>query len=163
MLFYFTSHMLTITKPAFPQVLQSVLLPEVQKVTPRDRKVVYIGLVKLLTSTQTLQMGKVWSSALEALLKLFVNPQDLKAAGTNEILVDDEAGYQTAYARLASSEYPPSDRFAGVADERAFMSSSLDAFSKTVPGQIPPLLQNVPQDLLSPLVQFMQANGQTVV
>lgn len=134
-----------------------------QKVTPRDRKVVYIGLVKLLTNPQTLQMGKVWSTALEAILKLFVNPQDLKAAGTNEILVDEESGYQTTFAKLASSEYPPVDRFANVTDERLFMSSSLDAFSKSVPGQIPALLQAVPQELLNPLIQFMQSNGQTIV
>lgn len=108
-------------------------------------------------------MGKVWSTALESLLKLFVNPQDLKAAGTNEILVDEESGYQTAYARLASSDYPPADKFAGVTDERSFMSTSLDAFSKIVPGQIPPLLQTVPQELLNPLVQFMQSNGQSIV
>ncbi|TIB17584.1 hypothetical protein E3P92_01009 [Wallemia ichthyophaga] len=146
-----------------PQVLQSVLLPEVQKVTQRDRKVVYIGLVKLLTNTQTIQMGKVWSVAMESLLKLFINPQDLKAAGTNEILVDDESGYQTTYARLASSDYPPADRFPSVTDERSFMSSSLDAFSRNVPGQIPPLLQGIPNELLSPLVQFMQSNGQTIV
>ncbi|KAI5122027.1 hypothetical protein M0805_008018 [Coniferiporia weirii] len=121
------------------QLLGNVILPQVSKMTPKDRKVVIVGMTKMLTQSNiTLAEPAVaqWPAAFIELVKLFSESKHLQSAQStaaedpDEVLrsIDFEeqgAGYQAAYSKLAASEATPEDPFAHVHDPRAFVGEQL--------------------------------------
>ena len=161
------------TVPCFSlwsQVLANIVIPQVPKMLPKDRKVVAVGLTKLLTeSTFMLQDANVqsWPATFAALIGLFHEPQYLSgtsgdeaqsAAGYTEIDYEEQtAGYQAAFSKLASSEGAPTDHVAYVGSLQVFVGQQLANMTSAAPqtkalilagdsGVVRPFLQMVGYD-----------------
>ncbi|CAD6943678.1 unnamed protein product, partial [Tilletia caries] len=95
-----------------PSLLQGIILPEMQKIAERQRKIVAVGMTRLLTQSSLMLSEptvKVWTPTLEALLKLFLLPQDRSTSAEDDISGVDwddagAAGFQASFARLSASE-----------------------------------------------------------
>ncbi|KAK0546611.1 importin-alpha export receptor [Tilletia horrida] len=162
-----------------PGLLQGMILPEMQKVAERQRKIVAVGLTRLLThSTLILSepCAKVWTPTLEGLLKLFLLPQDRTSAGNEDDISaldwDDAngagAGFQASFARLSASEprgkHSAADslatKWAGE-DARVYMSHELAAGAKR-DARIRTLAHAANPELLGPFVQYMAQQGDSL-
>ncbi|BGP55866.1 hypothetical protein JCM8202_002291 [Rhodotorula sphaerocarpa] len=151
----------------FGQVLP-VLLPEVQKVPMKDRKLVAVGLSNLLTKSPALLNEpnvRAWTPTLEALLKLFNSPMPLakntSAADADEVDVVDpeDVGYQASYSKLGASEKPRADPVAYVQDPQAHLAKGLEDLGRSHPGKVPALMQGVPPELATPFAQYLRETG----
>ncbi|CAD6949964.1 unnamed protein product, partial [Tilletia laevis] len=127
-----------------PSLLQGIILPEMQKIAERQRKIVAVGMTRLLTQSSLMLSEptvKVWTPTLEALLKLFLLPQDRSTSAEDDISGVDwddagAAGFQASFARLSASE-PGAGRRPGGSealatrwageDARVYMSRELGA------------------------------------
>ncbi|TFK45700.1 importin alpha re-exporter [Heliocybe sulcata] len=113
-------------------VLKNIILPQVPKMAPRDRKLTAVGLTRMLTHSAKMMLPPnvdTWPIAFTALAKLFSDPEHLTAqpsqsADTDAALAqldydEQNAGYQAAYSRLAASEEAAEDPvgYAGNAQE----------------------------------------------
>lgn len=159
-------------------ILQGVILPEMQKIAERQRKIVAVGITRLLTHSSLMTnepLVKVWTPTLEALLKLFLLPQDRSTGADDDISAVDwddasAAGFQASFARLSASE-PVGGRRASPAevlatkwageDARTYMSRELAAAAKRDP-RIQALARSANAELLGPFVQFMAQQGDSL-
>ncbi|THH15070.1 hypothetical protein EW146_g5342 [Bondarzewia mesenterica] len=118
------------------QICANFVIPQVQKLQPKDRKVAAVGLTRMLTqSSVMLQEPNVeaWPKALTALALLFSEPKHLATKSTEDAdaglttidLEEQSAGYQAAYTRLAAAESAPRDPVAHVGDVREFVGREL--------------------------------------
>lgn len=133
----------------FSQVFQSILLPEVQKISQRNKKIVILGLIEVINDDLIINhFDQIFLLTIEAILKLNFDSEDLKAKGGNEILVDDEdeLNYQTTYSRLASSEVKVGNKFDNV-NLKLHLSNVLQNVSNKYPQKFQQLPQNVLQSL----------------
>ncbi|KAK0534025.1 importin-alpha export receptor [Tilletia horrida] len=163
-----------------PGLLQGVILPEMQKIAERQRKIVAVGLTRLLTNS-TIMLSephvKAWTPTLEGLLKLFLLPQDRSSNADDDISAidwDDASGpgFQASFARLSASEAGPgAKRMGGAAeglatkwageDARVYMSHELGAAAKRDP-RVRSLAQAANGELLGPFVQYMASQGDSL-
>ncbi|CAD7065516.1 unnamed protein product [Tilletia caries] len=161
-----------------PSLLQGIILPEMQKIAERQRKIVAVGMTRLLTQSSLMLSEptvKVWTPTLEALLKLFLLPQDRSTSAEDDISGVDwddagAAGFQASFARLSASE-PGAGRRPGGSealatrwageDARVYMSRELGAAAKR-DGRIRSLAQAANGELLGPFVQFMAQQGDSL-
>lgn len=143
------------------QILENVILPETRKMPIRDRKVVAVGLTRLLTDGDVLLQPTTVSAwyvrkldlhsvvtdnrafdrpmVLEAVLDIFTLPQDLKAGeGTEDLdnLDPEETTFQASFSRLGASESTVRDPVANVPDAKLFLSKQLAAASARNPGKV---------------------------
>jgi len=149
-----------------------------QKIAERQRKIVAVGITRLLTHSSLMTnepLVKVWTPTLEALLKLFLLPQDRSTGADDDISAVDwddasAAGFQASFARLSASE-PVGGRRASPAevlatkwageDARTYMSRELAAAAKRDP-RIQALARSANAELLGPFVQFMAQQGDSL-
>ncbi|KAI0648900.1 Cse1-domain-containing protein [Trametes meyenii] len=127
----------------FSQILDNFVIPQGPKMPPKDRKVVIVGLARLLTQSQLMQrepLAQAWPKTFEALVKLFKEVSLSKKeendpdAGLTQIDYEEQsAGYQAAYSRLAAAESAPVDPVAQVKDLKAFIAQELAALSRRNP------------------------------
>ncbi|KAH9947043.1 Cse1-domain-containing protein [Amylocystis lapponica] len=154
------------------QILANFVIPQVPKMPPKDRKVVVVGLTRLLTqSALMLQVPSLqaWPSMFVALVKLFQEAQYLtKKDGEDEdaglTIIDYEeqtAGYQAAYSRLAASESASVDPVAYVRDPREFLGQELVKLSRQDP-RVKELLAAGNQTIVGPFLQSLAASGYAV-
>ncbi|PWN49609.1 Cse1-domain-containing protein [Violaceomyces palustris] len=156
----------------FLQILQGVILPEIQSLPERNRRVAAVGLSRLLTASQQMQTSplvQVWPATLEALLRLFLLPQALSKgsqADEDDLALADleEQGFQASYSKLAASETKKADpaSFAGP-DVREYFSHQLAGLSAQAPGKIPQLWQAADSSLTSPFSEYMVQKGDKLV
>ncbi|KAJ9118399.1 hypothetical protein QFC24_006228 [Naganishia onofrii] len=150
------------------QILENVILPETRKMPIRDRKVVAVGLTRLLTDGDVLLQPttvSAWPMVLEAVLDVFTLPQDLKAGeGTEDLdnLDPEETTFQASFSRLGASESTVRDPVANVPDAKMFLSKQLAAASARNPGKFASLMQAIPQESLAPFAAYMQSNNDVV-
>jgi len=154
------------------QLLTNIVLPELPKMLPKDRKVVVVGLIRMLTRSSTMlsePTAKAWPSALAALVKLFSNPQHLQSAQSTQAedpdvaltAIDFEeqtAGYQVAYSKLAASEVGSEDPVAYVSDPREFLGAELSRAGKADP-RIRQLLGSPSDPAVGAFIQGLAASG----
>ncbi|KAN0094806.1 CAS/CSE protein, C-terminus domain containing protein [Tylopilus felleus] len=119
------------------QILTGFVIPQVPKMPHKDRKLVAVGLTRMLTESRVMlsePASRSWLAVFTALVKLFSEPQYLASkegdasttTGLTEIDYEEQtAGYQAAYSRLAASESAPVDPMAYVADVRGFLGQAL--------------------------------------
>ncbi|KAL5498046.1 CSE1_1 [Sanghuangporus vaninii] len=153
------------------QLLGNVIVPQVHRILPKDRKVVIIGMTKmLLNSPITLSEPAVthWPAAFAELAKLFSESKHLQSAQAtaaedpDEVLrtIDFEeqgAGYQAAYSKLAASEGLPEDPVSEVSDPRTFVGESLVSAVSREP-RIRPLVQEASRGAGDPAVDAFVRN-----
>jgi exportin-2 (importin alpha re-exporter) len=147
----------------FGGILQGIILPQVVKIPVRDRKVVAVGMTKLLTQSTTMlspPLSTSWPKTLDSLLALILLPVDLTAQtaiAEDDIsgLVDPEdgsaAGFQASFARLGASEAKKEDPVSWLpgGDEKAYLRSQLAGVQAQVGG----LMGQVNPEALSRLQQ----------
>ena len=75
---------------------------------------------------------------MEALLKMFLLPQDLKSnavADDDVVVMDpDEGSYQASFSKLGASEPPKVDLVASVDDPRTLLAQQLGTAAASQPG-----------------------------
>ncbi|KAE8270973.1 hypothetical protein A4X09_0g1365 [Tilletia walkeri] len=157
-----------------PSLLQGIILPEMQKIAERQRKIVAVGMTRLLIHSSLMLSEptvKVWTPTLEALLKLFLLPQERGSGADDDISAVDwddagAAGFQASFARLSASEPAVgrpgasealATKWAGE-DARVYMSRELGGAAKR-DERIRSLTQAADGKLLGPFVQFMTQQG----
>ncbi|KAI5449860.1 importin-alpha export receptor [Naganishia albida] len=146
------------------QILENVILPETRKMPIKDRKVVAVGLTRLLTDGDVLLQPttvSAWPMVLEAVLDIFNLSQDLQSTETTEDLDSldpEESTFQASFSKLGASESRARDPVEGVPDAKLFLSKQLAAASARNPGKFASFMQAVPQESLAPFVAYMQSN-----
>ncbi|PAV17971.1 importin alpha re-exporter [Pyrrhoderma noxium] len=121
------------------QLLKNVVVPQLSKMLPKDRKVVIVGLTKLLIQSNIMFSEpsiSQWPGLFSELAGLFTQSKHLQSAQSTAAEDPDEvlrsldfeeqgAGYQAAYSKLAASESIPEDPVASITDIRAFVGEKL--------------------------------------
>ncbi|WRT64247.1 uncharacterized protein IL334_001178 [Kwoniella shivajii] len=155
----------------FGNLLTGVILSNTQKVTTRNRKLIEVGLTKMLTRSNRLieePSKQYWVPIFLALLDLFTLPQDLTYAQSNAAdgdlteLDPEEAGFQSSFSKLGASEKVAKDYTAGVGDTKEYAAKELGRRSAEKPGVLPPLIAQattVEKDVVNGFVQFASQNG----
>lgn len=138
----------------FLGILQSIVLPQLQKTSAKDRKVVSVGMTRLLTQSQTMlaePFAKAWPAAMDSLLGLILLPQDLSTTAPEDDLAaldPEDTSFQSSFAKLGASEAVKEDPTAYVTtDEKTYLRAEL---TRVAP-QVGPLLQQVNAEALSRL------------
>ncbi|KIY43801.1 importin alpha re-exporter [Fistulina hepatica ATCC 64428] len=118
------------------QVMTSFIIPQIPKFAPKDRKLVAVGVTRLLTQSSLMLQEptvRTWPAAFTSLARLFKEPQSLVKevsldphAGITEIDFEEQtAGYQAAYSRIAASETAEVDPVAYVKNPQEFLGQEL--------------------------------------
>ncbi|KAF9074712.1 importin alpha re-exporter [Rhodocollybia butyracea] len=168
-----------IQKGLWPQILSNFILPLVPKMPHNERKVTAVGITRMLFQSQlSVQPPSVqhWPTSLQALIKLFNEPQYLTKAVSNSADTDattniaftsidyeeQTAGYQAAYSRLAASESATVelDPVVYVVDPQKFVGEQFVAFGRAH-GQsaVQMLLGKGDLAVIQPFVGSMAAAG----
>ena len=114
-------------------------MPQLSKMLPKDRKVVIVGLTKLLIQSNIMFSEpsiSQWPGLFSELAGLFTQSKHLQSAQSTAAEDPDEvlrsldfeeqgAGYQAAYSKLAASESIPEDPVASITDIRAFVGEKI--------------------------------------
>ncbi|EJD01973.1 Cse1-domain-containing protein [Fomitiporia mediterranea MF3/22] len=161
------------------QILGNVVVPQVHKILPKDRKVAIVGLTKMLTqSNVTLAEPAIsqWPAAFSELTKLFTESKHLTSAQSTEAEDPDEvlrsidfeeqgAGYQAAYSKLAASESSlPEDPVPSVTDPRAYVGEKFAAAAAS-DTRIHPLVESAKTsggDAVRSFVQSLHVAGYNI-
>jgi len=153
----------------FSQVMEGVLLPAVASTPAKQRRVVALGHISLLTRSRTLQCeaeSRLYLPILISVLRLFTLPQlkptEDTAGSTGELNVTDleEHGYQVGFSRLGASEtIGKRDPFDSMVDPRDALASGLVKAGEAQPGKIPALISQVPSEFATPYLQWLAAAG----
>ncbi|WWC58466.1 uncharacterized protein I303_101008 [Kwoniella dejecticola CBS 10117] len=154
----------------FGNLLTGVILSNTQKVTIRNRKLVEVGLTKMLSRSDKLleePHRQHWVSIFIALLDLFTLPQDLTHAqtatgGDLTELDPEEAGFQSSFSRLGASESATRDLTPNIGDTKEYAAKELGKRSTEKPGILPGLIgqaTTIEKDVVNGFVSFAQQNG----
>ncbi|ESK86419.1 importin-alpha export [Moniliophthora roreri MCA 2997] len=162
------------------QIATNFVLPQVPKMQQKDKKVVEVGMIKLLfRSERFIQPPSVqaWPGAFTSLIKLFGPPgtslKDAKSSssGTDDdafvamTAIDEEeqsAGYQAAYSRLAAAESADLDPFGYVSDPEKFLGEEMVGFSKQQGGKLRVLLGQCDPQVVGPVIQSLAGAGYAI-
>ncbi|PLW07427.1 hypothetical protein PCASD_22407 [Puccinia coronata f. sp. avenae] len=153
----------------FSQVMEGVLLPAVASAPAKQRRVVALGHISLLTRSRNVQCeaeSRLFLPILVSVLRLFTLPQ-LKStedttAGESELNVTDleENGYQVGFSRLGASEtIGKRDPFTSLGDPRDALANGLVKAGDAQPGKIPALISQVPSEFATPYLQWLATAG----
>ncbi|OCF55372.1 importin-alpha export receptor [Kwoniella mangroviensis CBS 10435] len=156
----------------FGNLLSGVILSNTQKVSTRNRKLVEVGLVKMLTKSNKLfedSLKQHWVSIFVSLLDLFTLPQDLTYAQQHAVdggdlteLDPEEAGFQSSFSKLGASETVQRDYTAGIVDTKEYAIKELGRRSNEKPGVIPGLIEaakGIEKDVVDGFVGYATQNG----
>ncbi|MBW0489032.1 hypothetical protein O181_028747 [Austropuccinia psidii MF-1] len=153
----------------FCQVMEGAILPMVPSTPLKQRRVVALGHISLLTRSRALQYeaeARLYLPILTSVLHLFTLPQ-LKPTGDlsgeyGEVNVTDleESGYQVGFSKLGASEtLGKKDPFDAMGDPRDALARGLVKGGEAQPGKIPALIAQVPSDFAAPYLQWLAAAG----
>lgn len=150
----------------FGMVIERVLIPDMAKVTTElDRKIVAVGIAKILTECPQMLNGPYsqnWAKLLQALVELFELPPDQSnIEGDNYIEVEDTPGYQAAFSQLNYAKPNVQDFLANVPNGKQFLVEALAKLSNTQPGTVPTMIATLGSDHQMALQKYCnQANVQ---
>lgn len=153
------------------QILGNFIIPQVPKMSHKDRKITVVGVTRMLTqSTFMLQEPSIhaWPATFTSLVKLFSEPQYLTSTKDEEdphaaiTVIDYEeqtAGYQAAYSKLAASESIEVDPAAYVRDPQQYLGEQLVLLSKRQGQQLKAMLSTADPVTVKPFVQALSRAG----
>lgn len=150
----------------FGMVIERVLIPDMAKVTTDlDRKIVAVGIAKILTECPQMLNGPYsqnWAKLLQALVELFELPPDQSNIdGDNYIEVEDTPGYQAAFSQLNYAKPNVQDFLANIPSGKQFLVQALAKLSSTQPGTVPTMIASLGGDHQMALQKYCnQANVQ---
>lgn len=152
----------------FSQVMEGVLLPAVPSTPLKERRVVALGHISLLTRSRALQCeaeARLYLPILTSVLRLFTLPllkptEDTGEHGELNVTDLEEHGYQVGFSRLGASEaVGKKDPFDAMVDPRDALASGLVKAGEAQPGKIPALIAQVPSEYATPYLQWLAAAG----
>ncbi|XP_017134176.1 exportin-2 [Drosophila elegans] len=151
----------------FGMLLDRVFITDMGKVLKeQDRKMVAVGVTKLLTETPEMllpQYGAFWPRLLHSLIDLFERPPEkLKGLEIGEsagVAEDPDAGYQVAFAQLTHAQPNQPDHLAEITDARHFLATSLSKFAQSRAGELPTLLSPLEQEYKQVLQKYCDQAG----
>jgi len=155
----------------FGMVCDSLIVKDgtVQKISGMtEKKISAVGITKLLTETPDLFGGNYSAKfvpLLEALVALFELPEDSSIPDDEHFIeIEDTPGYQTAYSQLIFAGKASSDpvELAGIGDPRQYLIQNLSKLSSSRPGQVPALVQQLPDQARQFLQQYLQQAGVSI-
>ena len=155
----------------FGMVCDSLIVKDgtVQKISGMtEKKISAVGITKLLTETPELFGGNYSAKfvpLLETLVALFELPEDSSIPDDEHFIeIEDTPGYQTAYSQLIFAGKASSDpvELAGIGDPRQHLIQNLSKLSSSRPGQVPALVQQLPDQARQFLQQYLQQAGVTI-
>ncbi|KAF9816482.1 hypothetical protein IEO21_04087 [Rhodonia placenta] len=170
---YVISSVEEIQPQLWSQIVGNFVAPQAPRMPPKDRKVVVVGLTRLLTqSVLMLQEPSVnaWPAVFTALATLFQEPQYLTKkdevddpdAGLTAIDFEEQtAGYQAAYSRLAASESVTVDPVAYVRDPREFLGQEMVKLSRQDP-RIKTLVAAADATVARPFLASLAGSGYVI-
>jgi len=170
------------------QILGNFVIPQVPKMSHKDRKVTVVGVTRMLTqSTYMLQEPSIHAwyaivysllqhllnlldrpATFTALVKLFSEPQYLTNnkneedphAGITDIDYEEQtAGYQAAYSKLAASESVEVDPVAHIRDPQQYLGEQLVLLSKRQGQQLKAMVSAADPVTVRPFIQVLGAAG----
>ncbi|BFF94387.1 exportin-2 [Drosophila madeirensis] len=156
----------------FGMLLERIFITDLQKVVKElDRKMVAVGVTKLLTETPEMvlpQYAQFWPRLLHALIDMFEHPlESLKGIEGGEIVggvaEDPDAGYQVAFAQLTHAQPKQQDHLAEITDARQFLVNALSKYSQKRPGELTNLLGPLEQDYKQILQKYCDQAGVRIV
>lgn len=116
----------------FGQILALFVLPDIMKLSkPLDRKIGAAGITRLLTRSDSMlqvpYVSELWSRSLMSLLALLELPAAVEADGPDELYTLDieEGGYQTTFAKLATSSPVLEDPTAGLPAGHIYLAQQI--------------------------------------
>jgi exportin-2 (importin alpha re-exporter) len=152
----------------FGNLMNGVILPNTQKAPVRSRRVIEVGLTKILARSDTIlapTMVTFWVPIFLALVDLFTLPQDITYTGANgddlNGLDHEDTGFQSSFSKLGASERNTHDPVASVTDTKMFAARELSQCSQKRPGVVGPLIQQAQAQesvAVTSFVQFMSSN-----
>lgn len=148
----------------FGMLLERIFITEMSKVIKElDRKVVAVGVTKLLTETPEMfqpQYAAYWPRLLQALIDLFERPPE-KLAGieVGETAEDGDGGYQVAFAQLTHAQPKVQDPLADIPDARQYLASAISKFSQARVGELPTLIAPLEQEYKQMLQKYCDQAG----
>ncbi|KAH8308305.1 hypothetical protein KR059_010228 [Drosophila kikkawai] len=151
----------------FGMLLERVFITDMGKVLKDlDRKMVAVGVTKLLTETPEMfqpQYASFWPRLLHSLIDLFErSPDQLPAFDGGEAAAgpdDADGGYQVAFAQLSNAQPKQHDHLADITDARQFLATSLSKFSQTRVGELPNLLTPLEPEYKQVLQKYCDQAG----
>uniref|UniRef100_A0A6P4FW59 Exportin-2 n=1 Tax=Drosophila rhopaloa TaxID=1041015 RepID=A0A6P4FW59_DRORH len=151
----------------FGMLLDRVFITEMGKVPKeQDRKMVAVGVTKLLTETPEMlqqQYSAFWPRLLHSLIDLFERPPEkLKGLEIGEsagVAEDPDAGYQVAFAQLTHAQPNQKDHLAEITDARQFLATSLSKFAQSRAGELPTLLAPLEPEYKQVLQKYCDQSG----
>ncbi|KAI0366303.1 Cse1-domain-containing protein [Pilatotrama ljubarskyi] len=169
---YIVGEVESIQAQLWSQILANFVIPQSPKMPPKDRKVVVVGLTRLLTQSSLMlrpPLAQAWPPTFQALVKLFKEEQLLTKkddedpdAGITQIDYEEQtAGYQAAYSRLAAAEAPPVDPMAHIKDLRAFLGQELSGLVRRNP-EAKQWIAATDASVTGPFVQGLAAAGYNI-
>ncbi|KAI7887653.1 Cse1-domain-containing protein [Mucor mucedo] len=143
----------------FGQIMGLFVVPDLSKlVKPLDRKLGGSGMIRLLTKSDLMlvepYVSQLWTKSLLSLLALLETPVAVESDGPDELYTFDldAEGYQTTFAKLATSNPVPQDPTAGLpacqiylAQQIMTMPADKRAIVKNLLLQSPEATQYLPQ------------------
>jgi len=126
-----------------------------------ERKIVSIGLTKLLTETQEMHSTYVdlWPAVVSCLVKIFEVRATNEGDEENQLADLESKGYQAAFAKLAYSARQDHDPFADIANPQQYFSQQLVAVGQQMPGQLGPRIASTDPQVQQCVQKYMQASG----
>ncbi|RCH88978.1 importin-alpha export receptor, partial [Rhizopus stolonifer] len=141
----------------FGQIMSLFILPDLVKLSkPIDRKISGVGMTRLLTKSDIMlnepYLSQLWSKSLLALLALLELPGSLETDGPDELYTLDieEGGYQTTFAKLATSNPVQEDPTAGLPSSQVYLAQQIMAMAPEKRQLIKPFITQLPE-----AVQFL--------
>lgn len=108
------------------------VLPDIMKLSkPLDRKIGGAGITRLLTRSDSMlqapYVNDLWVQSLMSLLALLELPAAVESDGPDELYTLDieEGGYQTTFAKLATSNPVPEDPTAGLPASHIYLAQQI--------------------------------------
>lgn len=161
----------TVQSGLFVQFLKTAWLAEAQKVSGRiERKTCAVAMVRLLTGCRTITEGTnfdaAWPSVMNALVKLFEAPQDVKGA-TQDAAMDadlyaidiEETGYQSQFSQLATTSSSKIDPTAQIQDPKQFLLEGIVRFNQAYPGRFQHGQVQLQPDTQAHLANYLSSAG----
>ena len=148
----------------FAQIAENVVAPDVQKLAAKQRFSTAMGLIRLLTESESMLSihTQAWSTLLTSVLRLLVQTTPAPDEAGDEEAELDEQGFQASFSQLASSAPQRAsahcEAWAGT-DAWAYLVRQLQHASTARPGVVSGLLSSLPGELATPLHEAMQKHN----
>ena len=138
----------TVQKDLFSNILNSLWLPNIQKVSGKiERKMASIAMTKLICDCQIMlnqpYFPDQWCKLFACNLSVLEEAEDetVPSDVNDEIEIEDISGYSTAFSQLVNAIKVEQDPFKDI-DPKQYLAIEISKLSKSFPNRFLPILQS---------------------